>query len=185
MSHNRTEPKARFDPVTRLLHWVVAAAVIAQLFIAAVMVSSLLFQPLLVAIHKPLGLLILVVVIVRLINRLAHRSPTPLATMGRFERFVATASEFLMYGLLLLQPLVGWAVVSASGVPVIIFGSLVLPPIAPNDAVLYGLLERSHRLLAYALLAVFTAHLCAVLFHTLVLRDGLFARIALWTRRRR
>lgn len=185
MGRERTEPTSRFDPMTRVLHWVVAVAVIAQLLIAAVMVTSLFYQPLLTAIHKPLGLLILVVVIIRLINRLAHRTPAPLATMGRFERFVATASEFLMYGLLLLQPLVGWAVVSASGVPVVIFDNLILPPIAPNDAVLYGLLERSHRLLAYALLAVFTAHLCAVLFHALVLRDGLFSRIALWTRRRR
>jgi hypothetical protein len=45
---------------------------------------------------------------------------------------------------------------------------------------LYAVLRISHSILAFLLFLTFTAHMSAVLFHTLVLRDGLIDRMALW-----
>ena len=56
--------------LSRLLHWSMAAMVLAMLFIGVAMVGSLSDYHRLVAIHRPLGVLILVLVAIRLINRL-------------------------------------------------------------------------------------------------------------------
>lgn len=178
-------PAAKFTVPSRLLHWSMAVMVIAQFFLGITMVVTLTYYPLLLAIHRPLGIAILVFAVVRLINRLTHRPPPFLKTMGPVERKVATCSEYLLYGLLLAQPLVGWAMLSAADSPVTIIGSLHLPGIAPHTISLYAALRTTHTVLAYLLFATFTAHICAVTFHTVALRDGILNRMALWPSRSR
>jgi cytochrome b561 len=46
-------------------------------------------------------------------------------------------------------------------------------------------LRKTHTLLAYLLFLTFLAHFGAVLFHTLILRDRLLNRMALWSIRAR
>jgi cytochrome b561 len=45
---------------------------------------------------------------------------------------------------------------------------------------LYAALRKTHTLLAYLL---FVAHFGAVLFHTLIVRDGMFSRMLPWRAR--
>jgi cytochrome b561 len=170
----------RFALPSRILHWLMAPMVIAQLFLGVTMVASLAYYPLLLAIHRPLGVLILVFAVVRLVNRLTHKLPPFLATMSAAERRIASWSEYLLYALLLIQPLVGWAMLSAARFPVTLFGSVHLPGIAPHNIELYAVLRECHSVFAFLLFATFTAHVCAVLFHTLVLRDRLIDRMAVW-----
>jgi cytochrome b561 len=170
----------RFALPSRILHWLMAPMVIAQLFIGVTMIASLSYYPLLLAIHRPLGVLILVFAVVRLANRFTHRLPPFLATMSPAERRIATWSEYLLYALLLIQPLVGWAMLSAAQFPITLFGPVHLPGIAPHDIDVYGVLRQAHTVFAFLLFLTFTAHVCAVLFHTLVLRDRLLERMALW-----
>lgn len=184
MSSETSGRPVQFALPSRLLHWAMAAMVVVQLFIAAVMMASLAYHPLLLAIHKPLGIVILLFVLIRIGNRLLHRPPPFMSTMGRLERLVAKGSEYLLYALLLLQPLAGWAMLSAAGDPIILFGRLQLPAIAPHNTDLFAILRQTHSILAYLLFATFTAHMCAVLMHTLVLRDKLLSRMALWPTRK-
>ncbi|MFD2472283.1 cytochrome b [Amycolatopsis silviterrae] len=165
----------RFTVFTRILHWAMAVLVVAMLLIGFAMVTSLADYRLLQAVHRPLGALVLLLAVVRIANRLRHRPPP--APLGKMERLAATGSELLLYLLLLAQPLVGWAMVSASGTPAVLFGSVHLPAITPANADLYSVLRTAHSLLAYALFITFTAHLLAVLFHSLVLRDRLLSRM--------
>jgi cytochrome b561 len=170
----------RFTLLSRLLHWSVAAMVITQLLLGVTMVASLSYYPLLLAIHRPLGLAILAFAVVRLVNRLTHRPPPFLATMSLVERRFATWSEYLMYALLLAQPLIGWAMLSAAGSPITIYGPIRLPGIAPFNIAMYELLRWCHIVVALSLFLVFTAHVGVVLFHALVLRDRIIDRMALW-----
>ena len=180
MTTETTPAPARFALSARLLHWVMAPMVISQVFIGVAMVASLGCYPLLLAIHRPLGLLILVFALVRLVNRLTHRLPPFLATMSRAERRIATWSEKLLYALLLIQPLIGWAMLSAATFPITVVGPLQLPGIAPHNIDVYGVLRQCHSLLGLLLFLTFTAHITAVLFHTLVLRDGIIDRMSVW-----
>lgn len=76
----------RFSPLQRLLHWSMAAAILAMLFIGVGMVSTV--SPrywTLVSIHRPLGIAILVLVVLRVGVRLRHGAP-PLPPIYRTGR---------------------------------------------------------------------------------------------------
>jgi cytochrome b561 len=180
MTDETATASARFTLPSRILHWTMAPMVITQLLIGVIMIASLSYYPLLLAIHRPLGVAILVFAVVRLANRLRHRPPPFLATMSRAERRIATWSEYSLYALLLVQPVIGWAMLSAARFPVTLVGPVRLPGIAPHDINVYAVLRECHGVFAFLLFATFTAHMCAVLFHTLVLRDKLINRMALW-----
>jgi cytochrome b561 len=100
--------------------------------------------------------------------------------MSRQERWIASASERLLYTLMFALPLVGWSMLSAGHYPIILFGPLHLPPILPANPLLYAVLRKTHTVLAFLLFLTFLAHLGAVLFHTLIIRDRLLDRMALW-----
>ncbi|SNY81643.1 cytochrome b561 [Nocardia amikacinitolerans] len=178
-----TTDTTRFGIAARILHWLMAVLILAMIGIGAAMVGYLGNYGRLLSWHKTIGLAILALAVIRIAYRLRRRPPPQIDTMSRPERLVATGSEILMYALFLLQPIIGWALVSASGVPIRVLGGLRVPAIAPADAELYAALRTAHSALAYLLVFPLTAHICAVLFHALVLRDGLLRRMTFPYRR--
>src|SRR6267378_1130921 len=170
----------QFAAFSRLLHWTMAAMVLTMLGIGVTMVSSLANYHVLVSIHRPLGIAILILVVVRFVNRLLNPPPPLPATMSRAERLAATASEFTMYGLMFVLPLVGWGMLSAAHYPIVLYGSLHLPAILPHNAMLHAALRKGHTILAYFFFMMFIAHVGAILFHTLIVKDGLLKRMAPW-----
>ncbi len=173
-------PRSQFTAVSRLLHWTMAAMVVTMLCIGVAMVASLANYHVLVSLHRPLGIAILILVVVRFINRLLNPPPPFPATMSGAERLAATASEATMYGLMFVLPLIGWGMLSAADYPIVLYGSLHLPAILPHNVMLYTALRKGHTILAYAFFLMFVAHFGAVLFHTLIVRDGMLRRMAPW-----
>ncbi len=157
-----------------------AAMLLAMLFIGVTMVASLGDYHVLVAIHRPLGIMILILAAIRFLNRICTKLPPFPPTMSRQERFLASSSEKLLYALMFVLPLVGWGMLSAGHYPIVMFGPVHLPPILPTNPTLYAVLRQSHTILAFLLFATFLAHLSAVLFHTLIVRDRFLDRMALW-----
>ena len=167
-----------FNLTARALHWSMALAIFAMLFVGIGMVASMSLRPTLVSLHRPLGIAILLLVIVRLINRLRHRPPPLPADLPALQVFAAKASHWLLYTLMFAMPLVGWSMVSASGFPVTMFAGFALPPIAPHNATVYAVLRSAHTWLAFLLFATVLMHLAAALFHAWVRRDGVFPSMA-------
>jgi cytochrome b561 len=180
MSVTTTKEPAKFALSSRILHWLMAAMLLAMLFIGVSMVASLGNYHALLAVHRPLGIVILVLAVIRLINRRLTTLPPFPARMPNWERSIATASERLLYSLMLALPLVGWGMLSAGHYPIIMFGRVELPPILPASPSVYAVLRKVHTVLAYLLFLTFLGHLTAVLFHTLVIRDRLLNRMAVW-----
>jgi cytochrome b561 len=175
----------QFTVLMRFFHWLTAAMVLTMLGIGVAMVASLADYHLLVSMHRPLGILILMVVVIRFVIRQYSTLPPFPATMSPRERSVASASELFLYALLVVQPLVGWGMLSAASYPITMFGTIHLFPILPHNVMLYAFLRSTHTVLAYLLFLAFIAHFGAILFHTLVVRDGLFSRMAPWRVRAR
>jgi cytochrome b561 len=180
---NTPRPRTQFAIQSRILHWLMAAMLLAMLFIGVSMVASLGDYHMLVAIHRPLGIMILVLAVIRFVNRMFTTLPPFPPTMSRQERFMASSSEKLLYALMFALPLVGWGMLSAGHYPIVMFGSFHLPPILPANPTLYAVLRKTHTILAYLLFLTFLAHLAAVLFHTLIVRDRLLDRMAVWKTR--
>ncbi len=177
--------RTQFTGSMRFLHWLMAAMVLTMLGIGVAMVASLGDYHRLVSIHRPLGIAILILVVIRFVNRQFSTLPPFPATMSSQERFVAHASEVLLYTLLFVLPLVGWGMLSAARYPIVLFGSLHLFPVLPHSVMLYAVLRRTHTFLAYLLFLAFVAHFGAILFHTLIVRDGMLSRMAPWRARAR
>jgi cytochrome b561 len=168
----------RFSLLSRILHWVMAVLILVMLFIGIAMVASLSDYHRLVAIHKPLGMLVLVLVAIRLINRLLNPPPPLPPGMPGFLRFAAHASHWLLYSLMFALPLVGWGMLSAAGYPIALVGDWHLPSILPHNVALYAVLRALHTVLAFLLFGTLIAHLGAALTHALVFKDGVFRSMA-------
>src|SRR5258705_3496850 len=106
--------------------------VLPMLCIGVAMVASLANYHMFVAVHRPLGIAILILVVVRFVNRLVNPPPPFPATMSRAERLAATASALTMYGLMFVLPLVSCGMLSAARYPIVHFGTLLLAFILPH-----------------------------------------------------
>lgn len=169
----------RFTLPARILHWLMAAAILAMLLIGAGMVSTTTSRyPALLAWHRPIGLAILILALIRLAVRLTHRPPPLPADLPAIQVAAAKGSHYLLYALMIGMPLIGWAMQSAGGYPITVWKGLELFPILPHDIVVYGWLRLAHGLLAYAFFLLILGHLGAALFHALVRRDGVFQSMA-------
>jgi len=111
-----------------------AAMILTMLCLGVAMVVSLGDYHVLVAIHRPLGIAVLILAVVRLVNRLINPPPPFPATMSQLEGRMATASELAMYGLMLVLPLIGWGMLSAARYPIVLYGSVHLPFVLPHSA---------------------------------------------------
>ena len=180
MATTTTNP-TQFAFFLRILHWLMAACLLAMLFIGVSMVASLGNYHWLLAIHRPLGISILILALLRLVTRLTNRTPALPPTVPPSERMIMKLSEFAMYALFIALPLVGWAMLSAGHYPIVMFGSVHLPPILAPRPEVYATLRKTHTVLAYALFLVFLAHMSGVLFHTWIVRDHFLSRMLPWT----
>ncbi len=168
-----------FTPVQRLLHWVMAVCILAMLFIGVGMVSTITPKYLsLVSIHKPLGIAILVLALIRLAVRLRYGAPSLPADLPAPMKLAAELSHYALYALMIGMPLLGWAMLSAASYPVVLFSNVHLPQILPLSDSLHTLLWNAHYYLAFAFFALILLHVAAALFHALVRRDGVFESMA-------
>jgi cytochrome b561 len=165
----------RFTLLQRTLHWVMAVCILAMLFIGVGMVSTIAPEYLtLVGIHKPLGILILILALIRLVVRLRYGAPPLPLDLPEPMKLAAYLSHYALYALMIAMPLIGWAMLSAANYPVTLSHSIWLPQIVPQSASLHTLLWNAHFYLAFLFFALILMHLAAGLFHALIRRDGVF-----------
>lgn len=160
----------------RILHWLMAMLILAMLFIGIGMVASVSERhEWLIHIHKPLGIAILILAVLRLAIRLRNPAPPLPADLPWLQKLAAHASHWLLCGLMIAMPLIGWAMLSAGGYPVMLSDSLRLPAIFPTNAIAFAILRQLHTVLAMLLFLTFLAHMAAAFYHGLIRRDGVLS----------
>jgi cytochrome b561 len=169
----------RFTPLQRLLHWLMAVCIVSMLFIGVGMVSTIMPKYLtLVSIHKPLGIAILVLALIRLAVRFRYGAPALPADLPEPMKLAAELSHYALYALMIGMPLIGWAMMSTAAYPIVLYPGWNLPPILPQSDSLHALLWDAHFYLAFVFFALILLHVAAALFHALVRRDGVFEAMA-------
>ena len=152
-----------------------AVCILAMLFIGVGMASTVASEYLtLVNIHKPLGILILILALIRLVVRLRYGAPPLPLDLPEPMKLAAYLSHYALYALMIAMPLIGWAMLSAAEYPVVIWPGIWLPQILPLNPSLHTLLWNAHFYLAFLFFALILMHLAAGLFHALIRRDGVF-----------
>ncbi|MGJ7505987.1 cytochrome b [Variovorax sp. GT1P44] len=155
-----------------------AVCILAMLFIGIGMVTTV--RPVyltLVDIHKPLGIAILVLAVLRLIVRWRVGTPPLPLDMPAPMKLAAKLSHVLLYLLMIAMPLIGWGMLSAADYPVVVAG-LRLPAIVPPNAAVHSMLWDAHMFLAMCFFVLILMHLSAALFHAWIRRDGVFESMA-------
>lgn len=177
--------KTRYNPVSIILHWVLAIALVA-LFIFGVYMADLPFSPTRLKLynwHKWAGMTILALSAVRLLWRLSHPAPALPDAMVRampdWQLKAHHATHVALYALFFVVPLVGWAYTSAAGFPVVLYGQFPIPDLLGADKELAALIKPWHQISAYALAALVVLHVAAAVKHQWIDRDGLLKRMAL------
>ena len=171
--------RQRFTPLQRLLHWLMAVCILAMLFIGVGMVSTVMPKYLaLVSIHKPLGVAILLLALIRLMVRLRYGAPSLPPDLPEPMQLAAHLSHYAFYVLMIGMPLIGWGMLSAAAYPVVLLWGVHLPAILPLSDSLHTLLWNAHFYLAFVFFALVLLHVAAALFHALVRRDGVFEAMA-------
>ena len=170
----------RWGPVSQALHWAIALLVVVMAIIGLTL-DELPRSPewfWVYDLHKSIGLLVLVLVVVRLGWRLYAGAPPPVPGLPRVQRIAAGATHGLLYALVLAMPLSGWLYDSASGLrPLEWFGQFAVPKLVGPDEDLAGDLHDLHEGLFTVLVVVVLAHVAAALWHHLFRGDATLARM--------
>jgi cytochrome b561 len=127
--------------------------------------------------HRSIGVILLPVMLMRLVYRLKHPPPPLPVTVPAAQRRAARVAHWALYGLLLLQAMVGWIATSAYRAPIWVFWMFELPPIWPVDRPFSEMLFGVHRALGFALVALLAVHIGAALFHHFLLKDVVLRRM--------
>jgi cytochrome b561 len=174
---DRAEPG--YTSIARLFHWSTAALVLVMIPIGIVMANVDVgpAQDTLYHLHRSIGVILLPLVLARLIYRVNHPPPPLPASVAAGQRRIAHATHWALYGLLLLQAMVGWIATSAYRAPILVFWLFELPPIWPVDRPLSESLFAVHRAMGLALLGLIVLHIAAALFHHFVQKDAVLSRM--------
>ncbi|CAN5825180.1 cytochrome b [soil metagenome] len=126
--------------------------------------------------HYMLGLSVLVVVVLRIANRLSGPVPGALPGTPRWQNGLAAATHLSLYALLLAMPVLGWLTLSASGEPIPFFGASLPALVGPDKALAHQLRE-IHETLGVVGYYLIGLHVAAALFHHYLRRDGTLQRM--------
>lgn len=166
----------RYPATSRILHWIVAALVLATwplgFFIQFTKKEvSLDFY----MVHESFGFLVLWLMLLRVGNKLIAKAPDPQGPA--IERFAASAVHGLLYVFLIVMPVSGFLATNAHGFPLVWFG--LVPVWSPLDKApdIAGTLSAIHGWSAWILLLLFALHIGAVLLHHVIKRDNTLYRI--------
>lgn len=181
------KPPIRYGTVAMTFHWAIAALIIFNIWFGFYVHDMPDEDPdhfMYTQIHKSIGLTILALALARLVWRLFNPPPPLPATMPGWERFLAKAAHYLLYGLIILVPLAGWATVSGSRLPTMYFGLFEWPRLpfifdlpADQKRILHGELFSAHSLMATVLMYLIAVHVLAALKHLFVDRDDVMQRM--------
>lgn len=166
--------QARYSGGAMLLHWLIAIAVIVNWRIAE-SAEHLpdLERGAVMANHMALGMVILLLTVLRLAWRFAHRPPPLASTLKSWERAAARLVHTVFYILLIGLPLGGWLATSFYGIGVKIWGLFTVPRLpTPIDEHLGESIFEAHATAGTLMLVLIALHILGALKHTVIDKDG-------------
>jgi cytochrome b561 len=169
----------RYTKTSIVLHWAIASLAFAQFAWGWWMqgIAKIPPGPRVDAfnLHKSVGLTILLLMVVRLGWRLAHRTP-PLPAMPAWQSRLAQGSHWAMYAALFAMPIAGYLGSVFSGYPIKYFG-WTLPAWGVRQPPLKDAMSQIHLYGSWVLAFLVTLHIAGAMKHALIARDGLLARM--------
>lgn len=162
----------------RIIHWLMSVFIIGMLCSGLYMKSLPISSEIkfsIYAIHKACGITVLGLIIVRIFFRVfTYVPPLP----ANFSRFVINASKtihFGLYALMMLMPLSGYVMSSASSKEIKYFFHIHL--LINENKELASVANQLHSILAYFMILFIALHIIGALKHTFIDKQNIFKRM--------
>jgi cytochrome b561 len=168
---------ARYAPAMRWLHWITALLVLGMFVLGGWLTyfdpGDGPFKDSLYMLHARTGMTIWVLVLIRIVVRLATGAPKlPVGTPG-VVRAIATLNHIALYLVLLVQPIIGLMDASAWGAQLRWYGLFLVPsPIGKQPDPVAQTYSDLHWWGAATLLFLLVMHIVGAGYHAMVKRDG-------------
>ncbi|MGD2141241.1 MAG: cytochrome b [Burkholderiales bacterium] len=174
------QASARYGNVAIALHWIVAVFILVLIGLGLYMVDIPRGTPeraFFFNLHKSIGLTIGIIVLIRFWWR--HKNPPPPlpASMPKWQVTASNISHALLYMCLIMMPIAGFTASQFTKYGVTYFGLFKIPPMGPQERVLWDFFQGVHENTAYVLMFVLAVHILAALYHLIVAKDGVFQRM--------
>ncbi|AML59027.1 Cytochrome B561 [Serratia rubidaea] len=170
----------RFGHLFILIHWLVALVVYGMFALGLWMVTLGYYDvwyhqaP---EIHKSIGVLLFIVMVVRVIWRLISPPPKPLASYSRITRVGAVLAHLALYVILFAILISGYLISTADGQAISVFGWFEVPASVTGMGAQADTAGTIHLYLAWSVVVLSVLHALAALKHHFVDRDVTLKRM--------
>ncbi len=176
--HNTVD---KFGIVSKTLHWLMAILIIAAWIVGYYMMALPDAYPAkfkLFDLHKSVGMVVLMLVIIRLSWRLYDGSPE-FTGPSRIFKIAANIVHYSLYTFMFIQPLSGWAMSSAAGYNPSFFGLFTFPSLVAKNSSSVETFVYIHNTSANILLVLFAMHVTGALVHHFIFKDNTLRRMTI------
>jgi len=178
------DTKSKLSPITVTLHWIVALTIIGLLAVGIIMdefeVRSL--YPL----HKSVGVIIFVVILLRVMWRIKNGWPQPVREYQKWEQALSKVVHYVLLLGSVIIPITGMMMSGGGGHGINVFGLELLASnpdpanpgkVLPLNASIGSLGHELHGLVAYVLIGALVLHVSGALKHHVMDGDGTLRRM--------
>jgi cytochrome b561 len=172
------DTKTGYGLATRLMHWIMAVAIVAMFVLGLWMVTLTYYSPyyrLAPDIHRSVGMLLLFLLAGRFAWRLANPKPSD-SELSPFERLAANAVHWGFYPLLFALMVSGYLISTSDGRPIAVFNWFTVPALFARKG-MEDTAGEVHEWLAYITIALVVLHAAASLKHHFVDRNRVLTRM--------
>ncbi|WP_419827800.1 cytochrome b [Sphingomonas sp.] len=164
----------RYTATAIAFHWVIAALIVVNLAIGLIPPLGILFF-----LHKPIGIVVLVLSALRLVWRAGHPAPPLPGTVAPWNRALASVTQWLLYMGMILMPVSGWVFTSASlKRRPLSFGLFDVPPLPVMQSDAVGApWHQGHVVGGWIMLGLVALHVAGALKHHFLDRDATLDRM--------
>ncbi len=164
--------------VTQTFHWTLATMVLAQLLIGDVMLITgpRTVPGLWYYVHPTVGILIGVLMVARLAWREANPVPAMPQDITLGKQALSRITHYGFYGLLIVNPLIGWLLVGAMGEHVHFF-SATLPDLLGQSRIYRVIYFWMHLAAGGGVVLLFLVHAAGALQHEFLKKDNVLRRM--------
>ncbi len=176
--------ESTYGIVAKSLHWLLFVMltfmIFAGNFLAAMPKGSEKLQT--SGMHKSFGLVVMALILLRLAWRLFNVTPKDPEGVPAVQNLLAHALHWVLYALMIAQPLAGILMSQAAGHPVSFFGLFELPVLLEKDQSLTEFFRGAHGTLWILLLLAVIGHAGAGLYHHFIKKDDVLKRMSFGAR---
>lgn len=169
----------QYGGVSKFFHWFMALLIVGLLIVGLLMTGMEKGPDKLAVygVHKSIGIVVLILAFARISWKCMNITPSLPDTLAGWQKKTAKLGHLTLYGFMFMMPLSGWAMSSAAGYPVSVFGWFTMPSLVSPGETARDFFKETHELLADFLMVMLAAHVLAALLHHFYYRDTVLKRM--------